>query len=1097
MIRHRKGIVLLTLCYLCFVIYGSLVTRQIDALSFEQALEAFGSIRFLDLGPQQREDLVANLVLYLPVGFLLTLAFWPRYRNAGARLGAALAALLTGVLIAVSVEFVQVFFHRTVSLNDLIVEAVGTALGVAIWMRWHDSLASRFLHISASSSEAIRSALLLYLIGYLLVSLFPFDFLLSFQELAWKWESRGPSLLYAVCQSTMHCTIRLFIEVLMAIPVGLLLLDIFRPKDGTTIEIARILSAALAMALLIEVLQFFTVSGRFTLLSILLRVAGVVLAVVLYRKRRIIWLAVGTRLRPLALGLVFPYLVALMWVNGWFDWNFPSVSEIEAKVEFTRFIPFYYHYFTSETAALKSLLAQLLMYAPVGLIIWMLDYANVPGSKRRAGSIKAAIFSIFLAALMWTGRMLFATAAFADPTNIWIAGFAGYLTYSFCRTTENWLSAEFSGAHQSQTNAVGVRARNPLRLPPFPWLLALLLAALFLIGLMNYSYRIEAGLFFVIYAAVLWRYPEYWMLPVAVALPAFDLGYLSGQFYFDEFDLLLVLTLSILLLRIPIAQSWWSELGRARAPLLLLCAALATSLVVGLASNASVESAGYADYYDGLNLLRVLKGFLLPLLFLPFVGTSVMRSGDASRRFAIGVVLGVLLVSLVAILERLVFPGLLDFDSAYRVAANVSAMHMGGQVLDAYLIAALPLTFLLYRGREHVSGSILVLIVLAILSYVVFVTFSRWTIAVYLFLLLLMLLRTIYVFSSWRVRRYFVMIVIFVSVLLSLAVLIFTEDTYLAKRMKTVPDDAKVRLSHWGRSLELGDGGFLAKLLGQGMGRYPGVKRETLPLEERMGRVAFIDEEGSRFARLEGGSGNLYFDQFVRPGKERRLLFFIETRTRDLSAAELTVSICEKSLMYSYGCIKERLIHPGGSGWTQHTISFDQRKMVRVIQPVRRMSSGRPSFLSLAVPASGSTLDVDNLSLVDGSGRELLRNGDFSAGNDFWFLTSDDHLAVHVKNMYVLVMLESGWVGLVSLLLYLMVVFIRVFAHGDTRPEKYPFAISLVGLMLLGMTSGLLDAPRVAALLLFITFFALYRSTAQEKFKGADKTTDRLSELGL
>ncbi|MCX7274734.1 MAG: VanZ family protein, partial [Burkholderiales bacterium] len=121
----------LWLAYTAFVVYGSLVPLDWRPMPFDQALAAFRQIPFLTLGIESRADWIANGVLYAPLGFLsASLLLTSRWRLVR---GLALPVALAGCLaLAVGVEFSQLFFPpRTVSLNDLIAEGIGTLVGVA------------------------------------------------------------------------------------------------------------------------------------------------------------------------------------------------------------------------------------------------------------------------------------------------------------------------------------------------------------------------------------------------------------------------------------------------------------------------------------------------------------------------------------------------------------------------------------------------------------------------------------------------------------------------------------------------------------------------------------------------------------------------------------------------------------------------------------------------------------------------------------------------------------------------------------------------------------------------------------------------------
>ena len=57
-------------CYLIFVIYGSLVPLEFQAISRTEALRRFSEIPWLDLGIASRADWVANCLLFIPLAFL-------------------------------------------------------------------------------------------------------------------------------------------------------------------------------------------------------------------------------------------------------------------------------------------------------------------------------------------------------------------------------------------------------------------------------------------------------------------------------------------------------------------------------------------------------------------------------------------------------------------------------------------------------------------------------------------------------------------------------------------------------------------------------------------------------------------------------------------------------------------------------------------------------------------------------------------------------------------------------------------------------------------------------------------------------------------
>jgi len=177
--------------WLAFVVYGSLVPLQRNQRSLSEAVRLFREIPYLNLGVTSRADWIANGVLYLPLGLLTAyglMQLGPRLP----RLLCLMPAWAFCCAVAVGVEFVQLFFPpRTVSLNDLLAECIGSFLGV--WLAfyrgdWFFSIMTAFWR---SDGRLRQLALQGYLLAYLSYSLFPYDFLISFDEIRDKASSSG------------------------------------------------------------------------------------------------------------------------------------------------------------------------------------------------------------------------------------------------------------------------------------------------------------------------------------------------------------------------------------------------------------------------------------------------------------------------------------------------------------------------------------------------------------------------------------------------------------------------------------------------------------------------------------------------------------------------------------------------------------------------------------------------------------------------------------------------------------------------------------------------------------------------------------------
>jgi VanZ family protein len=116
----------LALATVLLILYGSLYPFRFSALGDTGFWELLRSLSFQRTS---RSDIVANLLLYVPLGLCLTLAWPARWR----RLTAFGWAVGAGVLLSLTVELLQVHAPaRVSSLNDVLLNGAGTAAGAVL-----------------------------------------------------------------------------------------------------------------------------------------------------------------------------------------------------------------------------------------------------------------------------------------------------------------------------------------------------------------------------------------------------------------------------------------------------------------------------------------------------------------------------------------------------------------------------------------------------------------------------------------------------------------------------------------------------------------------------------------------------------------------------------------------------------------------------------------------------------------------------------------------------------------------------------------------------------------------------------------------------
>lgn len=295
--------------------------------------------------------------------------------------------------------------------------------------------------------------------------------------------------------------------------------------------------------------------------------------------------------------------------------------------------------------------------------------------------------------------------------------------------------------------------------------------------------------------------------------------------------------------------------------------------------------------------------------------------------------------------------------------------------------------------------------------------------------------------------------------LLTVAVmLVGASGVFWQQRIGQTVADADIRLRHWSGVLDLRDTGWTTALFGQGLGTLPEATLMSR-LPDQAGSYRYADDQGNTYLSLNS-TGTLYMAQRIEPRPGGTLAVKISARARG-GGAGLEASLCEKNLFNSRRCQWLKLdVRPGTMAWQ----SFEVPLSGDVVGAGNWLTR-RPVQFSLYNPNPGTVIDVDEVRLVDATGRDLLRNGDFARGGDFWFFKSGDHLFWHAKNLWVHLLFEQGWVGVLLFGLIGVLATVRLsraVARGGVAPTVW--LATLAAAATVGMVDSLLDAPRLALL---------------------------------
>ena len=311
------------------------------------------------------------------------------------------------------------------------------------------------------------------------------------------------------------------------------------------------------------------------------------------------------------------------------------------------------------------------------------------------------------------------------------------------------------------------------------------------------------------------------------------------------------------------------------------------------------------------------------------------------------------------------------------------------------------------------------------------------------------------------------------ATLASLAVVVVAANSYYAgERMSTIATDLQGRLTHWRAAASLV--GPQERLLGIGTGEFAERFLLTVPPEQMPGGHALASSDGRSVLQLLAprhvlGHGELYrVTQRIAGDFSWPLQLSFVARARGGDGA-LHAEVCAKHVLYPSACAIGRSRLQPDNGWARGEITL-------VRNPRGQQSiDGRPWALSLASVKPGSLLEVDELSLTDANGRELLGNAGFAEGSDFWFFSSDrHHLPWHAKSLLLHYWVEQGWLGFGAFMLLLCAAMLRLLLAGAAKhPLAPPLAGGLTGMMAVGTFDSLVDAPRLTTLVFLLLFVAL------------------------
>ena len=471
--QARFWLLLGALAFLAFVVYGSLVPLQFQPVPWDQALERFRSMPYLALGIGSRADWVSNILLFIPLCFLWSGVIWPQRRPAR-RIVAAALVLGAAVALSVAIEFVQIFFPpRTVSLNDIVAEAAGAAIGIALWwltghhvLRWLQALP--LARGTANVAQRLLVAYLLVLFGY---NLLPLDLTISPVEVYHKWRE-GKVIWLPFTKPYADGAQRaydLVTDIVIWVPVAALWVLTGRKTR------MQAWTLAVTAALVLELLQVFVYSRVSDSTDVGDGSLG------RGDRHRAGTAAPGHRpgQRPMpGPGALRWAVAALCWAAllaavFWYPFDFNlDRSFLRDRVAGLHRVPFETYYYGTEFRAITEVLRKMLFFAPLGFLLFRLG-RGLPSALPRAAVHVAMLILVAAVATAIESVQILLPSKFADFTDgalQFLGGATGYFGSLFVAerlragagarrgwTRAPWLSRRWPQTARSQNRVAGVR----------------------------------------------------------------------------------------------------------------------------------------------------------------------------------------------------------------------------------------------------------------------------------------------------------------------------------------------------------------------------------------------------------------------------------------------------------------------------------------------------------------------------------------------------------------------------------------------------------------------------------------------------------------
>jgi VanZ family protein len=439
---RRSHLIALLAVYVFLMTYGSLVPCEFHSMQSELVAQRINAVLHEHVSFRFRSDLLVNVMIAIPLAFLLMGALCVDRGRMAAMLAGPLV-VVTCVLFGAGLEVLQLFFPpRVMSLSDVVFQTLGSCLGVVAWLIAGQATVGWCRRVAGVTTAPGLAGMLLptYVVMLVLMHTAPFDVITRPKEAAAKWRAGRVNLVpfQSFCLDPMEGLDKALINAAYFLPVGLLLgLGPLR-QQPRKVQVVYTVGAGLLVAGSVEVLQLAVFSRNFEATDIFTGLLAVMIGV---RASAIIGRtpdhATGRR-RKTFMGLAIAVWLAMLINDYWRPLAFSfDASLLAARLRAVEWLPLADCHHGNDFQAVLRLFDKCLLFFVLGALCTLF----LGGEHRTHSKVVGGAFAA--AAFLEAGQLFLPTRQFG-LTDILVGTLGGWL--GCCLVTALTRLAAVSGA---------------------------------------------------------------------------------------------------------------------------------------------------------------------------------------------------------------------------------------------------------------------------------------------------------------------------------------------------------------------------------------------------------------------------------------------------------------------------------------------------------------------------------------------------------------------------------------------------------------------------------------------------------------------------